>query len=726
MIEKLNEIKKMDLECGVFSVYDMDGKTTQEIFNQFFTKINKVIDVSNASITLIEYLVDEGIKVEIAEKLVEWVQDGTLKDIVENDVLAEINAKIDASMKDIQEQKDRVESVVFRLEEQFDFLKEKEGYNVKYYGAVGDGINDDTGAIKRAMYSAQADESNKTIYIPSGIYCISDSIEVPDGVTIIGDAQSVIKFMQSDITIKINAGVELNTLIIDANKKNTTKVISVLGSVSMLTTNVVLQNITIQNVKSASCVVIDCGVMQKSKIENCLFDNISASELTVIGLQSSMKNIIRNNKFQNILCETNNGYGIDVDSFNKGDTIIVQNVFDNIDVTANIITRKGFIASLADIVIKDNVFNIAFGRGANHATIIEGTKEVKIKNNIYMLSDEFNYMYPIIKTENAKNIQIDGEIVQIGMSMQEPSISNPDRAIFKFISSDVTMTNMTVSGLYHSDTMFEMHNSNVKVLKSIIDTTTMNVGGRVNTLFKAVESNIEIMDNNISLTKSDVIVDAKDCSKLRIKNNIISRMSAVNSDARKAVKAVGCKEIIAEENEFDSELHLEDMTSATIRRNTITRIYVKSNHYDIISEQNRFIGRDRACYELPMNEGSGKCKLLSRNNYNVSNHRMILFYTDSYMIDASNVDIKTVDDMNSDDVQKLKNEYISKDSEITKDIFRSCYVQTTQEHPRITWFNYENPKIDVRRPNGATVYDAVSGKIYMNVVCKGLERLILL
>ena len=54
MIEKLQEIKNMDLNCGVFSVYDMDGKTTQEIFNQFVTKINDVIDATNASVTLIE------------------------------------------------------------------------------------------------------------------------------------------------------------------------------------------------------------------------------------------------------------------------------------------------------------------------------------------------------------------------------------------------------------------------------------------------------------------------------------------------------------------------------------------------------------------------------------------------------------------------------------------------------------------------------------------------
>lgn len=50
--------------------------------------------------------------------------------------------------------------------------------NVKDYGAVGDGVNDDTQAIKDAITAAQASLTCKLVFFPSGIYKITDTITI--------------------------------------------------------------------------------------------------------------------------------------------------------------------------------------------------------------------------------------------------------------------------------------------------------------------------------------------------------------------------------------------------------------------------------------------------------------------------------------------------------------------------------------------------------------------
>lgn len=49
-------------------------------------------------------------------------------------------------------------------------------YNVKNYGAVGDGTNDDTEAVRKAL--AQAYNNNGTVYFPAGTYLITQTINI--------------------------------------------------------------------------------------------------------------------------------------------------------------------------------------------------------------------------------------------------------------------------------------------------------------------------------------------------------------------------------------------------------------------------------------------------------------------------------------------------------------------------------------------------------------------
>jgi hypothetical protein len=61
--------------------------------------------------------------------------------------------------------------------------------NVLDYGAVGNGIADDTTAIQAAITAAHIGgqtAGNKTVFMPAGVYLISASLALPDYCTLIG------------------------------------------------------------------------------------------------------------------------------------------------------------------------------------------------------------------------------------------------------------------------------------------------------------------------------------------------------------------------------------------------------------------------------------------------------------------------------------------------------------------------------------------------------------
>lgn len=59
-------------------------------------------------------------------------------------------------------------------------------HNVRTFGAVGDGVADDTDAFKKAVAAAETD--GLPVYVPGGIYCISDTIQL-NSVTLYGQSQ---------------------------------------------------------------------------------------------------------------------------------------------------------------------------------------------------------------------------------------------------------------------------------------------------------------------------------------------------------------------------------------------------------------------------------------------------------------------------------------------------------------------------------------------------------
>lgn len=106
--ERIESIRKYKLNCNVFSVYDYDDVTLQELLNKFFTRINDCINVSNSTLDLAEWLVNEGLHIEVVKQLEIWLQDGTLQEIINEKLFKEINEKIEINTSNIIDLNDRV------------------------------------------------------------------------------------------------------------------------------------------------------------------------------------------------------------------------------------------------------------------------------------------------------------------------------------------------------------------------------------------------------------------------------------------------------------------------------------------------------------------------------------------------------------------------------------------------------------------------------------------
>lgn len=718
MIKKLNEIKKMDLECGVFSVYDMDGKTTQEIFNQFFAKINDVIDATNASVTLIDYLVNVGLQEEVAEKLIQWLEDGTLKDLVDENVLKDINDKLSKAVNDIQDQRDELEGLMYRMDEGYNAIARKEGCNVKYYGANGDGLTDDTEAIKKTIFAASY-EADKTVYIPSGTYLISETIDIPKGVAIIGNAGSVIKYATNNISINLNGSdITIRDIVIDGNDVQTTNAVT--NTSEGLSKDITIQNVIFKNFGGTQLNLMEFAKANGVYITNCVFKDISAKQIQLINLHTSSKNIIiKDNKFVNCTGSSGDNYVVNIEETNTRyavNAIIDSNVFEScVDASIRVNAKN--------VTITNNTFNIQQGMADNTAILISNSINTKIKNNTYNIDGTFSVLSPIIKGETSKEVIIKGDIVSCGMPITDSSYTKK-KHLYVFNDCDVMIDGVTVTGTYHSEAMFELNNMrSAKVKNCNIQLEAGTVPVIVSLTGKSM---VEITDNNIEAHKGKSLLISKDINTkgvVKICNNSMTYNSDADTKEHDSIRLENFNSAIIEGNRLKNAITVKDFNALELNNNTLTRLYVESDTYDIKSQNNTFKGNaHRACYELSCHT-TQKCKLLSKNNYNESNYRLICFYSaKGNFLDANSMDIKTIDDINSDEVQAHKNEYIAKDSNITTDIYKQCYVKTTQEHPRFTWFSYDQPLIDYRKPNGTIIYNASTGKSSVYITHNGITR----
>ncbi|KAL2060471.1 hypothetical protein VTL71DRAFT_9502 [Oculimacula yallundae] len=75
-----------------------------------------------------------------------------------------------------------------RSKPQYELIPASDFVNIKLspYSAIGDGVHDDTAALNAALLAVSA--SNKILWIPAGVYLVSDTVFIPRGAKIVGQS----------------------------------------------------------------------------------------------------------------------------------------------------------------------------------------------------------------------------------------------------------------------------------------------------------------------------------------------------------------------------------------------------------------------------------------------------------------------------------------------------------------------------------------------------------
>lgn len=155
---KMEELRRMNLNCNVFSICDYPGYTMLDQLDIFWNVINSIIKVNNEIVDMFDWLEKQGLEKTTSDILKKWLDDGTLAKVINEQVFTEISERL----KDIH-------------------------VNVKHYGAKGDGETDDTQAIKKAMEVLK----NGTLYFPEGTYIIKDKLIFNKSCTIEGNGSTL-------------------------------------------------------------------------------------------------------------------------------------------------------------------------------------------------------------------------------------------------------------------------------------------------------------------------------------------------------------------------------------------------------------------------------------------------------------------------------------------------------------------------------------------------------
>ena len=331
--------------------------------------------------------------------------------------------------------------------------------SVKDFGAVGDGVTDDTDAINRALYQLYCREVNpqirRSLFFPAGVYSITQSIIIPPYATLYGEGidNSIIQLQTSPDLSSLNSYVARTGDSLQQTGVN-------IGNNGAITPrDVTITNMAFETVDpDASVFLVDSAI-------DCQFQGVSfIGPLTQADLDTDIDNTkgVDFNSTASIVCSqivfdkcafggttwavnTNEQLSGIVISKSKFNTLyqgvllgtvspvlggatgfrIVENIFDNVYAEGVIIGTVSLNASGYNIFY--DVGN-HFNGTTNPETVII---DIQANNNLSvgdMFERGFTYSttYPRIRLNNTASIAFtDGERVQYGRYRRNSGLSSP-------------------------------------------------------------------------------------------------------------------------------------------------------------------------------------------------------------------------------------------------------------------------------------------------------------
>lgn len=414
--DRLKELKPVDLNCNVFDVYNYNGLSMQDLLSQFFTKINECVGVSNSTLELAQWLVNEGLSQEVTEKLLLWYEDGTLENIINESLFENLNNKVDSNKSELENKISETNTHLKNIENKIENL---DIINVKDFGAIGGGIETaeiDQRAFEEAIkkiktITSNGDDQTGTceLFIPNGRYYVG-GLDIPCGVKIrgVGMWNTILFHNKGSYLIKIvGSQNHPSSMITDLNIRGGYHTGADYSLLFDNRTAVIIKNCWLGANKS---ILIKSSF--DNMITNCVFDiGVNGIEIANAGHVIITNNIFWGVKNDSITVKSSNIITVDSNQFIRcvknnikfddcNDLIISNNIFES-DNQTNSAGFNVFINNSTNFIINSNIMTEC---RCNGIQVDGASKFGKIFNNTIRFNE--NNSSSAITLLNCSNLDV--------------------------------------------------------------------------------------------------------------------------------------------------------------------------------------------------------------------------------------------------------------------------------------------------------------------------------
>lgn len=416
--------------------------------------------------------------------------------------------------------------------------------SVKNYGAVGDGVTDDTEAIQSAL----DDNIGGSLVFPNGTF-LTKNLIVPENTTIKFESAQLIRDLDSeeDAFIKVMSGAKIYGDVLVDGQKNGTVTPNISG-IRVYGDNCIFDaNIEIKNMQGHGMIVTSYNNVFINSI--CSHDNGGNPDNDESGIGDGLIIMDAQNVRVNTTTVYNNGRnGISVSSYSSAtDKIVVDKIYssDNgyfdVDLEISTNVKIGYIRpysktypsvslnNTSDCELKNSEISVLYGENINDLSI-ENITIVPVDNYVFHLEGNNlkingvvfkdnmdSYLGNAIEiTETGDNGYIENILVENcfnGYYLIAKNIKNI--IVNNFANAIGTINGRTVEGLSLQDKLYVLGG----VRYDYVDSKPTNIGNR---------GDISYRDNANIANEGDVIAyyctgsDWLECSALSINKEYIS------------------------------------------------------------------------------------------------------------------------------------------------------------------------------------------------------------
>lgn len=406
-MSKIDKIDNVGLTRMLTQSYDFDGFTPQEVWSRIAQRMNIIIehfnylentvrDKQELIDTKLSYLIDEGLPIEIAKAVKEKIEDGTIKDILDEQIFTELRTSITNNYNDLNSKIGRTNTLVNENTSKINSLKseltasnktlkeELLASNKALKNEVGNSIQENkqytetkiNELLTKVCYVSNVEElkeavkTNKHITLLEGVYQLASSLELEEGTILEGAGTVVIQ------------GNGINNYI---RNKTTVETGEYNGA-----SNITIKNIIFDGLNSTGALtLLSFGHAKNITIEKCQFKDSHAWHM--IELNGCLNSIIKECVFTN--------YG----KLGSNVTEVIQLDFMG-DASLYPWPSKYDNTACNGIIIEKCYFDTVGGTCIGHHSFKDG---IRLKN-VSILNNTFSNCHACINLNDFYNLIIEG------------------------------------------------------------------------------------------------------------------------------------------------------------------------------------------------------------------------------------------------------------------------------------------------------------------------------